>query len=55
MAFVGYVQGTDQDYQGLAEQNRALEEVGVLTAKSNLHAVTMALQIAVKKGAVGDV
>lgn len=55
VAFVGYVQGTDQDYQGLAEQNRALEEVGVLTAKSNLHAVTMALQIAVKKGAVGDV
>ena len=49
VTFVGYVQGTDQDYQGLAGQNRALEEAGVLIAKSNLHAVTMALQIAVEK------
>ncbi|MGI6046093.1 MAG: acyl-CoA synthetase FdrA [Eggerthellaceae bacterium] len=45
VVFVGYVQGTKADYQGLHKQRRLLEEAGVLVANSNLHAVLIALEI----------
>lgn len=45
VVFVGYIQGTAQDYQNLDSQRHLLEQAGVLVAQSNLHAVTMALRI----------
>lgn len=45
VVIIGYVQGTDKDFQGKDKQQKMLESVGVLVARSNLHAVTMALQI----------
>ena len=41
--FVGYILGTDSDFQNYAAQRAALEEAGVLVAGSNLDAVRMAL------------
>lgn len=49
IVFIGYVQGTEKDYQGMEAQRGMLEEAGVITAKSNLHAVTMALRILKEK------
>ncbi len=43
--FVGYVLGTDKDYQGLAEQNAKLADCGVLTAETNAQAVRIAKEI----------
>ena len=40
---VGYILGTDSDFQNYAAQRAALEEAGVLVAGSNLDAVRMAL------------
>ena len=45
MAFVGYVLGTDRDYQDYQKQCAMLEEAGVLIAQSNLNAVETALAI----------
>ena len=50
VAFVGYVQGTEGDSQGIREQRRMLEEAGVLVADSNLQAVSMALEIMKRNG-----
>lgn len=41
--FVGYILGTDSDFQNYAAQRAALEEAGVVVAGSNLDAVRMAL------------
>ena len=43
--FVGYVQGTDGDDQGKAQQRALLAGAGVVLAESNLHAVSLALAI----------
>ena len=48
LAFVGSVCGTDEDPQGLARQEAALREAGVLLAGSNARAVALASAI-VKK------
>lgn len=45
VVIIGYVQGTDKDFQGKDKQQKMLESVGVIVAQSNLHAVKMALQI----------
>jgi hypothetical protein len=42
IAFVGSVCGTDEDPQGLARQEAALREAGVLLAESNARAVMLA-------------
>ncbi len=48
IVFVGSVCGTDEDPQGLARQEAALREAGVLLAQSNARAVMLAAAI-VKK------
>jgi succinyl-CoA synthetase alpha subunit len=45
IAFVGFVCGTDEDPQGLARQEKALREAGVLLAASNARAVRLAAAI----------
>lgn len=45
VVIIGYVLGTDRDYQGYSRACTALETAGVLLAKSNLHAIEMALSI----------
>lgn len=45
IVFVGYVQGTDGDDQGKAQQRALLTGAGVVLAESNLHAVSLALAI----------
>lgn len=55
VVFIGYIQGTQGDFQDIEKQRRTLEENGVLTAQSNLHAVSMALRILAEKGAGGHV
>lgn len=52
IVFVGYVQGTDGDPQGKAQQKSMLEDAGVLLAESNLQAVSMALAVLEEKGAL---
>ncbi|MDQ5848106.1 MAG: acyl-CoA synthetase FdrA [Pseudomonadota bacterium] len=46
LAFVASVCGTDEDPQGLARQEAALREAGVLLAESNARAVMLAAAIA---------
>jgi FdrA protein len=46
LAFVGFVCGTDEDPQGLARQETALREAGMLLAASNARAVRLAAAIA---------
>lgn len=50
IVFVGYVQGTEGDTQGLEAQRAKLAEAGVIVAESNLHAITIALRILDAKG-----
>ncbi len=50
VAFVGYVQGTKGDEQGLEDQRKKLHDAGVVVAQSNLQAVTIALEILRAKG-----
>lgn len=45
VVIIGYVQGTDKDFQEKSKQQKMFENIGVIVAQSNLHAVTMALQI----------
>ena len=45
LAFVGFVCGTDGDPQGLARQEAALREAGVLLADSNAQAVRLAARL----------
>ena len=45
IAFVGYVLGTDKDYQNIEEQNAKLKDCGVIVAQSNAHAVRIAKEI----------
>lgn len=49
LVIIGYIQGTDQDYQGMDDQKAILEEAGVLIAKSNLQAAEMALRIVAER------
>lgn len=46
LAFVGYVLGTESDYQDIAAQNAKLAECGVVIADSNAQAARIALEIA---------
>lgn len=45
LAFVGYICGTDTDTQGLGAQTRALEDAGVILARSNKEATEIAASI----------
>ena len=45
IVFVGSVRGTDEDPQGIARQEAALREAGVLLAESNARAVMLAAAI----------
>lgn len=49
VVWIGYIQGTEQDFQGLERQRHMLKEAGVIVAQSNLQAVTMALRIVTSK------
>ncbi len=51
IAVVGYILGTEDDYQGYASQKAILEKCGVIVAQSNLHAVKIAMEIAGRKEA----
>ena len=51
VAFVGTVCGTAADPQGLARQEAALKEAGMLLADSNAQAVRLAARIAARSGA----
>jgi FdrA protein len=50
LAFVASVCGTAGDPQGLARQEGALREAGVLLAESNAQAVRLATAIAARAG-----
>lgn len=45
LAFVGYVLGTEKDYQNIAEQNAKLESCGAFIANSNAQAVRIAEEL----------
>jgi FdrA protein len=45
LAFVAYVCGTDLDRQNLEEQERKLSDLGVILAKSNVHAAKITSEI----------
>jgi len=46
IAFVGYVLGTEKDYQNIAEQNEKLKKCGVFVADSNAQSVRIAEALA---------
>ena len=45
LAFVGYVCGTSQDFQGLESAESRLKDSGVLVAKTNAHAALIAAEL----------